>query len=300
MSRIKEIKENEKIFNYKKYYGVTWEVTSNCNLKCRYCVLNSEEYFQDTSKIISFINRLNKRNNVSTTLFGGEPTQHPDILRIVESLESHIQLFSNMSGPIELYEEILRLKPDTRIETTYHNDQKNFTEFFKKVEVLSKRTRVLVYLMLDTKYSDIREMYEILRTINVDISVLKIQNKDQRELSPEEESWFKSVHKGDQVIIVDDSGKETPTSVGYIYANNLNNFKYYLCDCGKKNMYISSKGLCYPCLDYKRGNLPFYDINSPNDSSLEEILSKGTVCLMPYCTSEISTPKKRTLNLKKR
>lgn len=295
MFKVVEIKDNGLIDNYLNYYGITWEVTSNCNFKCRYCALNRDEPPQDTKKIVNFINKLNKKTPVMATLFGGEPTNHPDILEIIENLECEIKLFTNLSKNLSFYEEVLRLKPKTHIETTYHNDRKNFEEFFYKVKKISETARVTVYLMLDSKYKDTKELYSRLISLNIEVSVLRVHCDDQEELPKEEEEWFKGVNKGDAIIIVTSEGREFSATVGYVYAHNLNNFKYFRCLCGKRNMYISSKGLCYPCLDYKNKELPFFDIHNPNEEELNKTLNSSTICVMERCTSEISTPKKRVL-----
>lgn len=286
-------------------FGITWEVTGNCSFDCRYCELHYREPYSYPTEVIKLINNLSKDKNIILTLFGGEPTVHPDFLKIVKELDPKIDLgvFTNLSRGVKFFEKVLEIRPNLKFETSFHPSQTDFKKYFETVEFLmSEGVKVSIAFMYDTPYNMLKETYEELCSICPDVTPFKIDYKDQGFTS-EQVKWFLNENKNktrkitlkyEKNGIIHD-GESTP---GYLWAHNINNFKYYQCDCGKSCFYISSQGDVYPCLDYKKKGLgKFFSVHDSYDVELNEVLQKGLICKSDECTSEIDVKKKRILNI---
>lgn len=287
-------------------FGITWEVTSNCTYDCRYCVLHKKENFTYPKETIDLINKLSESKNIILTLFGGEPTSHPDLLKIISELDNKIDLgiFTNLSRSKQYYEKLLELKPNLKFETTYHPSQAHFNEYCSKIQFLmDNKIKVSIAFMVDSRYlSFSKREYDFLCEICQDVTPFKIDFQDQ-ELLESDDIWLMSENtiKNKKLrMIYEENGElhDIESTPGFLWANNLNNFKYYQCDCGKSCFYISSNGDVFPCLDYKKNNLgKFFNVMDDYSSKLEDVLKSGIICKSNQCTSEIDVRKKRILNV---
>ena len=285
-------------------FGITWEVTGNCTYDCRYCVLHYKEPYKYPTGTIKLINDLSKSKNIILTLFGGEPTAHPDFLKILEELDSSLDLgvFTNLSKGIAFFEKVLEVRPNLKFETSYHPSQADLRKYCKTVEfLLAKKCQVSIAYMYDTPYAMNQACYETLSKLCPDVTPFKIDYPDQG-FTADELSWFlkENQDKTKNILVTyEDNGKlvTRETTPGFLWANNINNFKYFRCDCGKNCFYISSQGDVYPCLDYKKKNLgKFFSVYESYAESLGKVLKQGVICKSEECTSEICVPKQRILN----
>jgi len=285
-------------------FGITWEVTGNCTYDCRYCVLHYKEPYHYPTETLELINKLAETKNIILTLFGGEPTAHPEFLKILGDLDPCIDLgiFTNLSKGEGYFQKILDIRPNIKFETSFHPSQSNFKDYYKKIEFLmTKGVSVSVAFMYDTPYNMLRECYEELCKICPDVTLFKIDYHDQN-LSSNEMSWFMNENKNKSRKITVTYEKDgvtltKETTPGFLWANNINNFKYFHCDCGKSCFYISSQGDVYPCLDYKKKNLGKYFNVHDDYTPMLEVVGCGLICTSNECTSEIDVYKKRLLNI---
>jgi sulfatase maturation enzyme AslB (radical SAM superfamily) len=286
-------------------FGITWEVTGNCTYDCRYCVLHYKEPYHYPTKTLEFINNLSKTKNIILTLFGGEPTAHPDFLKILNDLDPHIDLgiFTNLSKGESYFQKILDIRPNIKFETSFHPSQVDFKSYYNKIKFLmSKNAKVAIAFMYDTNFSMLKEYYSELCALCPDVTLFKIDYPDQN-ISMSDMSWIleENKNKARKIKVTYDKDGLThtlETTPGFLWANNINNFKYYRCDCGKSCFYISSQGDVYPCLDYKKKNLgKFFSVNEEYSTILNKVLEQGLVCVSDECTSEIDVRKQRILNL---
>lgn len=65
------------------FTSATMEVTSRCNLSCKYCYIAPDSTDLRTPEILHTIDRLDDAGALPLTLTGGEPFMHPDILEIL-------------------------------------------------------------------------------------------------------------------------------------------------------------------------------------------------------------------------
>jgi MoaA/NifB/PqqE/SkfB family radical SAM enzyme len=91
-------------------------ITSRCNFKCPYCRgtdingKNRDMTFEEIKQVVNFWASQNIQN---VRLSGGEPTVHPDIIKIVQYIKStcinikHIAISTNGYSDIDLYETLI-------------------------------------------------------------------------------------------------------------------------------------------------------------------------------------------------
>ena len=287
------IKVQDPKYVTEKIYSVTWEITKKCNYKCSYCDIFGEYSQEDsTDETILFINNFGKNRNLRVTLFGGEPTTHPNLVTILKKLKNKVSLFTNMSESIEYYEDLIKVNPNIEILATYHPSKVDFFYFFKKIKILSKKNTVIkVTFMLDpTIPLDYKNNYAKLRSLNIRIEIHKVVYKKNRvknnaiedNLVAEDSSRVIEVTYEDQTKLI--------TSSEYLLSNRLNNFKFFKCCGGLNNLYISNKGFVYSCLDYRRQKKEIGHVTNLNIADL-----RGTICMLDQCTSDLELPKERVL-----
>lgn len=62
---------------------INFDITYNCNAKCRFCSVRSIEKFTDSQIAKKVIDVLSDNNVFRINFFGGEPLLHPDIIELV-------------------------------------------------------------------------------------------------------------------------------------------------------------------------------------------------------------------------
>ncbi len=288
-------------------YVITWELLTKCNYACNYCDIHGKDISKNWELPVNFLNYLTTFNNTKVTLFGGEPTEHPAFFDILKKLEvKKIELYTNLSKDISFYDLAISIQPNIEIEASYHPSKERFENFFKKLKYLSNNLQKLeIVYMLDTRYSNYRKEYALLKEIvsdKVSLIISKVEHSSQKKLNEKEENWYQEQQKGkDLILIYEENGiiKTKETISNYLFSNGLNSFQYFNCSCGSKNIYISHDCNVYPCLDYRKRNLdPFFNLTQGDfKENFEKIKNKNTICRLPICSSELGVPKKRVLNL---
>ena len=75
-------------YSSKENPHLTIETNMSCNIRCRNCYNINNSFVKDFHQICSEIDSgLGKRNFKSITLIGGEPTLHPDLVKIVKYIK---------------------------------------------------------------------------------------------------------------------------------------------------------------------------------------------------------------------
>lgn len=287
-------------------YAITWEINTLCNYDCDYCDLYGKEVSHNTDKVVEFINYVGTLKNVKLTLFGGEPSLHPLILTVLSNLKVKVEMYTNLSKSLSFYDKVIKIKPDIELETSFHPSREKFDTFYDKVKYLSNKVSKLeIVYMLDTNYLTYKQDYLKIKELcsdSVSSIIAKVEHSDQKQLSEEDEAWYLEEQSGEDITIAYEDNGETKTKEtisNYLFANSLNHFKYFMCGCGVHNIFIAHDGLVYPCLDYRRRSVdPYFGIHEDDfKKEFKRISTKGIVCKMNSCSSELGVPKKRVLNV---
>jgi hypothetical protein len=135
-----------------RYNYIAAFLTLDCNIKCAYCI-NSFGNMNLVKKLtmpgerwIAILDRLKCSENLPITLQGGEPSLHPDFVRIINNLRQDlkIDILTNLSFDVEEFinnVDPLRLKreaPYPTIRVTYHPDYMDLDQTIEKTIKIQK------------------------------------------------------------------------------------------------------------------------------------------------------------------
>ncbi len=132
-----------KEYNYAEAY-----LTLKCNFRCGYCVNDFEKVDRKRSELsgdewIKLLNDIDF-NDLSLTIGGGEPTLHRDFHKIINGLETKVDLLTNLTFDVDKF--IKNVSPDVftksdvpfyhPIRASYHVGQSNEKELIAKTKKL--------------------------------------------------------------------------------------------------------------------------------------------------------------------
>ena len=120
-----------------------WVVTEHCSGGCPYCVYKNNQKvisrsFRDSLPAIEFFNYMNNiKQGLCLTLIGGEPTLHPDFIKIISSLKiSKINIFTNLQRDMSFWKYLVNSEIKFNILTSYHHHKTDFNSYFEKIKYL--------------------------------------------------------------------------------------------------------------------------------------------------------------------
>ncbi len=140
-------------------------INSNCNNNCKYCFQHDEYHKKNLilnySEIIKILEWSTGSKLVG--ILGGEPTLHPDIVKImnkVDSMFDNYLILTNLLCKTELLKEIINVAPKAHwlINTTSRDElkeqfRKNM-DFFKTMPEFNERLNLGITLMNDEEYDN--------------------------------------------------------------------------------------------------------------------------------------------------
>lgn len=158
---------NKSKFFEKTYVYFDWSITRWCNYQCSYCHANNSRdrsaYTKNYDDVIDKLQKVKEEFKICIT--GGEPSYHPDFKDIIAKLLPinnlvKINLFTNMSKPIEFYEDLMKLDNSHKIDVmySYHPEYHNDT-IKNKILKLNKVSNLTVQIMIHDReqYWDVQE-----------------------------------------------------------------------------------------------------------------------------------------------
>ena len=143
---VKYIGPTNVIGKYHNYKQTKFIITDNCNYKCEYCPSHLEKPIKFTSidkllKITAFIKMLHEEYPREVSLFGGEPTIHPQFLDIMDActFAYRLLLTTNLSCSLDKLEQIIKIgKKANYSKYVHHIKQKQSLMNLKRRSIISK------------------------------------------------------------------------------------------------------------------------------------------------------------------
>jgi len=268
--KTKFVKELEKKFNLKHFIingslekiyplHVQIELTDNCNLHCDYCYRNSE-YKNPLSKYINFkglkkfLLENKKKNLLEIGVTGGEPTLHPEFIKIMKFLLKNFELVelvtngTNFEIILDLLKNIgLEQKEKLNLSVSFNQWFRELKEFEKGNHYLSKTlkritkkhaVRVILtdYLYNEDKAKRVKKLLKDIGVKDIDLSFVSPIGRGKNKINELEYiSKFKKDKKS--------SFTPNPINCGLIF----------------KHTTIDPEGNLRPCalfpLDFKIGSI---------------------------------------------
>ena len=154
--------------------SVLWAVTRACNFNCSYCTYSrdfklADEVFSTKEDLLGAARKLLglNRPGYQITLYGGEPTFHPNFLDLLTFLgESQapisLRMFTNGSRSPGFFEQVFALSKGLPFGVIFslHLERARFDNFKKVVEIaVNAGTSAGVSLMIDPKWREESKRY---------------------------------------------------------------------------------------------------------------------------------------------
>lgn len=302
----------------KDTFAVSWILGRFCNYQCSYCWPYANSRKKDYRslelcvKTIDEIKRQARENGFNSFHFsfsGGEPTFHPDYLKILEHLvdgsPTTIHMTSNCSQNLkwfEKYAEVASMFDNAHVTASLHREYVNTPE---KTEDFAKKLRFLIdhninttinMVMVPEKFEELYSIALYFHSKNINVT-LKPQSDEraQKIVDGYTESMLERLHNGfpqrdyrtglwaEQsfyVTMYDDNGNPWYIDQAERFnAFNFNNFKGWNCNAGFQSIIIrepdGSIKRGYSCADQ-----PLGDIKTGFN-----LFSKPAPCISQSCVS---------------
>ena len=261
---------------------ILYEITRNCNMRCSYCdVFRNEEIFSHENSV-DYINSLLKvRPKILTTLYGGEPTQHPNFFKIADSIKTDLGIFTNLSADEKFYFKLQEYANLTSFETTLHWEYVDVEEFFNKIKIISNRRNDVVYRVFNNYSEKNRDRVAYWEEKFKSLGVLTYHFPINCYVG---DYYLKEApNTGERVNVLYLDGHCHQVDIAHVLGKS---FYRYKCSAGSNTLYISSDGRVFPCSVYRtRNNKSYFKV----ESSLKNNVLEETLCSEKECCDYDST-----------
>ena len=149
--------------------SVCWQITTKCNLNCKYCISNSNmsgDYGLSTEKAIEIINHLGKIGVNRLDFTGGEPLIRKDLKKLIEcSKNNNINTIVTTNTLLLNNENIEWLKLADLVQISIdgpediHNFQRNSNVYNKTIENIKKLKDANCKIRLNSFIFNSNKMY---------------------------------------------------------------------------------------------------------------------------------------------
>lgn len=278
----------------RKYTCVMWNLTRRCGAGCEYCPFHEDSApfssYENVNNILKWIyvnipkERLDQWSQL--TLFGGEPTLHPNFMHVINSAAvipfKQIVVYTNFSADLNLYLQMLIIQK-IMIVATFHEQQISHKAFVLKMMSLLgswyPASYIFDHVRVNVMSSDPNHEYvaTVLRTAGFTVNIAEPHRHGQSHDS----------HTHNTTTVVDTSGWNK------LVKGNKNHFKGWNCLAGRNNVYIEENGDLFPCQSIgqaaylKKPDAQPRITNILHDPNFEWKDLPATVCPMKACRFEL-------------
>ena len=313
--------DERKIFDYGDI-SITWSIIDECNLSCVYCPCKYKQ-IQDKyidinkykyKKILEFINFVNKYKKVSLQLYGGEPTIAPFFMKMMDKLDKiyNISIVTNTTFNFNFIDKLNLYGYDLIFRCSYHKsvDPELYYNNIKYI-IKNKKNLVECRIMLkhyDTNYLSILELRKKLEKL------VKINDNIEIIYSPIIE--YNSCKIDKNILKLLDKSNSQKLKIEYCNSPGIfeiintrkdrdNNFKFYRCYCGQKNLVIDPKGNVFYCKTHRefqqQNNIKKSICNVEDDYKelIKDVITKPIICDQEICRNHPHILREKVLFNKK-
>ncbi len=300
---------------------INWILTRKCNYKCSYCtVKDNSGDFVGFDKLKTAVDHLVdlKNQKIAITLSGGEPTIHPDYIKLIEYIFARdknritVNTVTNLSLPVSFYEKFISsdIIHNSKVSfvSSYHLEHAVADKFINNAKFLSDHGfKVNLWLIAHPDHmKNIRELYKKIQKfasehLTIDIKLVRenFGTYPDKRYTREDLEWLNNFYDGSEQksILVDTLNKSSDAISRVFYkpneviARGLNKYKGMVCHAGANLMSIDQYGSVTPAVCF-RGKMKS-NINIFNPFTSLHELNKPVIC--PFdacgCLADIPLPK---------
>jgi len=249
----------ESRWGHNKSYHVEWNIGKRCNLDCAYCPAEIHDNFSphtDLDIMVNTVYELEKLNTpVRLSLTGGEPTVHPQIIKIIECAKARLHWLSITTNALRSAEWYVKQPVDQWVFSLhFDNDHairaaENIVRYTQLLDMEGKSTLFQVNLMCHHEYMDnVREAATLLESHNIPYVARRIRwtNADDRDwfddmrYKEKDLEWILSKTATVKANCVVDG--ETFVHANDIIKHKLNSFEGWSCAAGLESLMINWDG----------------------------------------------------------
>lgn len=281
------------------WFSMTFSITRQCNSDCSYChyldrlqktPILSEDKFQELVSLITQTLIAHSKSFTQFVLTGGEPTL--DLLRFLSCIEgvapsvNRLVIFSNGTGRFpesdtrtnEFYTYLLNQYSNLYLTLTYHADAIDHEQFLTVLSTIPEnlRCRVNVITIKDDAYADVVE--HVTPQLNYPCHSTQIVP-------------CKHIHGYSHP----EKSVDVSESWNALINGKRNRFTGWLCEAGRKNLYISQNGNVWPCQgcsdDHSSNAKPAHFMGNLFENKEIELLAEPIKCPRKCCRMEMYLPK---------
>lgn len=214
-----------------------WHILNWCNYRCSYCFVSDlTSDFKDPSQTIQeyklIISRLSTVDQpFEVCLTGGEPTLHPNIEEILESLSKidnlqRVWFFTNLSRHLGFYNTINNF-PKVTFYASYHPEYADLDTFIEKCVGLNCEVHVSMHPDYTTQTRDLVNLLS-LNSIPYKFNLLDGVNYPQEFINIFDNDLQEAEDMIDLTVTYSDGRSVRKTDIDLIL-NTQNRFKGYKC-----------------------------------------------------------------------
>ena len=275
-----------------KNLWITRSLLDACNYSCHYCPIKKNEFASKETifHVIDFLSNIKDRD-IEITLFGGEPTLHPQFEFIVEKLSQFctVTIFTNLSAKSELYNKIGCL-----LSVSYHPDMISAERFIDKLSKIDKSLIGFINVMDVNEYdSEVSKVCKYCRDEEIIHRLAPVCSIGEKSKLLKSVLYSKrpDVKGYNDTLIVTEDSKKLYTDQECKFSG-LTNWNGYICYKGYSAFFIDHHGNIFKCLmDQQTGN------SLSIDSDMSEIFRIEESCPYDSCICENYLPKEISYGL---
>jgi len=290
-----------------------WSVTNLCNYQCDYCGVYKTENLVNKDKwqqIVKYINFISNNHTMETVLFGGESSIHPDIIEIVNSINSNIIFLTNLSMELGFYKELVKTKNYLKVVPSYHHLKADKKKFLIIVKYLLDYVPFLkIKVMWDSRCkNDILNVYHEFKKLetyhtNFKCSLDLVYNDDcGGDWNDNDLTYFDRIQNDNShaIVIKNDDGTITTKRMGYNSIRRLSGgfpeHYSYTCSCGRNGLFIESNGDVFYCQTMKNEGKPIFNLFNADYNDYLDMFNKDIICRAKGFCCEVVVPRRRLPN----
>lgn len=264
-------------------FRVIWDVTTQCNLKCRHCYNKSgQKKGLSSSQLHTISEKLSQTKIFFITLSGGEPLMEPEIWNIIQQFKNNQKKVQIISNGTLINRRIAKKLKDYHVDSVQisldgmektHDYQRKMKGCFKKsINAIQHLVAEKIPVVVNTLVTQ-RNIEEIpgLLDLCVQLKVTEFRTSrlilmgrgtdlESEALSPQQIKEF-------MLYILDQRKKRTPITISpdecmCFFGKKIHeyNLEWHGCPAGRTEGAVDAYGNVYPCIfmsydKFNMGNL---------------------------------------------